>query len=53
MKITEADIVVRADFYDAVAGTSTFKATVHFADEFSSIGAIRSYSVTANILAAE
>ena len=53
MKITEADIIVRADFKDAVVGTSTFKATVHFADEFSSIGAIRSYSVTANILEVE
>lgn len=49
-KITEEDISVRADFTDAVAGTSTFKATVHFGDEFSSIGAIRSYSVTANVL---
>ena len=53
MKITAEDIVVQADFKDAVAGTSTFKATVHLGDEFSSIGAIRSYSVTANILTAE
>ena len=53
MKITEEDIIVRADFKDAVVGTSTFKATVHFADTFSSVGAIRSYSVTANILEKE
>jgi len=49
MKITEEDIFIRADFTDAVAGTSTFKATVHFGEEFSAIGAIRSYSVTANV----
>ena len=48
-KILAEDIVVRADFTGAVAGTSTFKATVHFADELSAIGAIRSYSVTANL----
>lgn len=50
MKITEEDITIRADFTDAVAGTSTFKATVHFGEEFSAIGAIRSYSVTANVI---
>ena len=50
MKITQEDISVRADFSGAVAGTSTFKATVHFPEEFSSVGAIRSYSVTANVL---
>lgn len=48
-KILAEDIVVRADFSGAVAGTSTFKATIHFADELSAIGAIRSYSVTANL----
>lgn len=50
MKITDADIVIRADLADAVVGTSTFKATVHFGEEFSMIGAVRSYSVTANVL---
>lgn len=48
-RILPEDIIVRADFTGAVAGTSTFKATVHFADDLSSIGAIRSYSVTANL----
>lgn len=52
-KIMPEDIVVRADFTDAVAGTSTFKATVHLAEEHSAIGAIRSYSVTANVTASE
>lgn len=50
MKITEADIVIRADLTGAVVGTSTFKATVHFGEEFSMIGAVRSYSVTANVV---
>ncbi len=43
------DISIRADLSGAVAGTSTFKATVHFGETVSSIGAIRSYSVTANL----
>ena len=50
MKITEEDIVIRADLAGAVVGTSTFKATVHFGEEFSMIGAVRSYSVTANVV---
>ena len=50
LKITEDDIFVRADFTDAVVGTSTFKATVRLAEEYSQIGAIRSYSITANVM---
>ena len=48
-RITEEDIIIRADLTGAVAGTSTFKATVHFGEEFSAVGAVRSYSVTANV----
>ena len=48
-KILPEDIVIRADFTDAVAGTSTFKATVYLGEEHTAIGAIRSYSVTANV----
>ena len=50
LKITEDDIFVRADFTDAVVGTSTFKATIRLAEEYSQIGAIRSYSITANVM---
>ena len=50
MKITPEDISIRADLTGAVAGTSTFKATVRFAEGFQTVGAIKSYSVTANIL---
>ena len=48
-KIMPEDIVVRADFTGAVVGTSTFKATVYFGDQFPMLGAVRSYSVTANV----
>ena len=50
MKIDSEDISVWADLTGAVAGTSTFRATVHLGEAFSAIGAIRSYSVTANVL---
>lgn len=49
VKLTEADIFVRADFTDAVEGTSTFKAMVSFSDEYKMLGAVKSYSITANI----
>lgn len=49
MKINPEDIVILADLSDAVPGTSTFKATVYFGEELTSVGAIRSYSVTANV----
>lgn len=48
-KINAEDITVKADFTDAVAGTSTFKASVQLTEEFSAVGAVKSYSVTANI----
>ena len=47
--IEAEDIFVEVDFTDAVAGTSTFKATVRLSEEFSSVGAIKSYSVSAQI----
>ena len=49
VKLTEKDIFVRADFADAVEGTSTFKATVSFPQEFQMVGAVKTYSITANI----
>ena len=49
MKITEEDITIRADFANAVPGTSTFKAMIYFGDEFPAVGAVGSYSITANI----
>lgn len=48
-KINAEDITIKADFTDAVAGTSTFKASVQLPEGFSTVGAVKSYSVTANI----
>ena len=48
-KITAEDITIKADFTAAVVGTSTFKASVQLAEGFSDVGAVKSYSVTANI----
>lgn len=49
VKLTEADISVRADFTDAVEGTSTFKAKIFFPEEYQTLGAVKTYSITANI----
>lgn len=49
-KITEEDIIIRADLTDAVADTSTFKATIHFNEAISTVGALRSYSITAEVV---
>ena len=48
-KVLPEDIVVRADLTGAAADTSTFKATVYLGEEFGSVGAIGSYSVTVNV----
>lgn len=48
-RITAEDITIKADFTGAVVGTSTFKASVQLAEGFSDVGAVKSYSVTANI----
>lgn len=49
MRLKEEDILIRADFTGAVEGTSTFKAVVSFPDGFETLGAVKTYSVTANI----
>lgn len=49
IKLTEEELSVKADFTGAVEGTSTFKATVVFPEAFPMLGAVKSYSVTANI----
>ena len=48
-RIEPEDITVKADFTGAVAGTSTFKASIVFSEEFASVGAMKAYSVTANV----
>ena len=48
-KLSEENISILADFTDAVEGTSTFKAKVILPEEFPMVGALKTYSVTANI----
>lgn len=48
-QIQPEDITVIADFSGAVAGTSTFKATIRFSENFDGVGAVKTYSITANI----
>ena len=53
-KLTAEDIYATVDFTSAVAGTSTFKATIVFPEELSGVGAILGpYSVSATVQAKE
>lgn len=51
--LTDEDVSVAVDFTDAEEGSSTFKATVLFPEEFSKMGAVGTYSVSATVKAAE
>lgn len=51
--LTEEDIYVEVDFSNAEEGTSTFKATVLFTEEFQKMGAVGTYSVSATVKAKE
>ena len=52
-KLTEKDISAVVDFSAAEVGTSTYKATIVFAEEFTNVGAMKSYSVSATVQAKE
>lgn len=53
-KLTAEDIYATVDFASAVAGTSTFKASIVFPEELSGVGAILGpYSVSATVQAKE
>ena len=52
-KLTEEDITAVVDFSNAEIGTATYKATITFADGFASVGAMKTYSVSATVQAAE
>jgi len=51
--LTEEDISAVVDFTDAEEGSSTFKATVRFSEEFQKMGAVGTYSVSATVSARE
>ncbi len=52
-KLTEEDITAVVDFSNAEIGTATYKATITFADGFANVGAMKTYSVSATVQAAE
>lgn len=52
-KLTEEDITAVVDFSNAEIGTATYKASITFADGFANVGAMKTYSVSATVQAAE
>lgn len=48
-RLTAEDITVVVDFTGAEADTSTFKATIRFAEGFEAVGAMGAYSVSATV----
>ena len=51
--LTEEDISAEVDFTDAEEGSSTFKVTILFSEEFQKMGAVGTYSVSATVSAKE
>lgn len=51
--MTAEDIAVTVDFTGAEVGSSTFKATIVFGEEFAGVGAMGTYSVSATVQVAE
>jgi len=49
-ELTEENVNVRVNFKDALPGTNTYKATIVVDAEFTSVGAVGSYSVVAKLL---
>ena len=47
--LNERDITAVVDFSAAVEGTATYKATITIGDKYPSVGAIKSYSVSATV----
>ena len=52
-RLTAEDITVVVDFTGAEADTSTFKATIRFAEGFEAVGAMGAYSVSATVHASQ
>lgn len=51
--LTEDDITAVVDFSEAVAGTATYKATISFREDFKTVGALGSNTVSATVRSAE
>ena len=52
-RLTAEDITATVDFSAAEIGTSTYKATIVFGEEFPDVGALKTSSVTATVQEAE
>lgn len=48
-RLTEKNIFAVVDFTNAEAGTSTYKAAITFSDEFKTVGALKTHSVSATV----
>lgn len=48
-KLSASDITVTIDFSEALAGTSTYRVIITFDEEFLTVGALGSYSVSATL----
>ena len=51
--LTEEDLLATVDFAEAEEGSSTFKATILFTEQFNKMGAVGTYSVSATVKAVE
>ena len=49
--LTEEDLLATVDFAEAEEGSSTFKATILFTEQFNKMGAVGTYSVSATVKA--
>ena len=52
-KLTEADIRAVVDFTGAEAETASYKVTIQFSEDFTGLGAVRTYTVNATVRPAE
>jgi hypothetical protein len=53
MQLRAEDISAVVDFSAAEIGTATYKATISFAEGFEALGALKTYSVSAEVREAE
>ena len=53
LNLTEEDITAVVDFTNAEVGSSTFKVTIIFPEQYRKLGAVGTYSVSATVTAKE
>ena len=52
-RLTVDDITVEVDFTGAEAGTATYKAAITFGEDFTTVGALKTHSVSATVVQTE